>query len=62
MMSTMHQVALWSRIHLPIPQSGRSPKVGNGNRLWYSCLESSMNREAWWAIVHRITKSWTLSD
>ena len=35
---------------------------GNGNPLHYSYLENPMNREAWWAIVHRITKSWTLSE
>ena len=28
-----------------IPRSGRSPGVGNGNLLWYSCLEDSMDRE-----------------
>ena len=38
---------------------GRSPGVGNGNPLQYSCLESSMDGGAWWAIVHGITKSWT---
>ena len=30
-----------------IPGSGRSPGVGNGNPLQYSCLESSMDRGAW---------------
>ena len=25
----------------------------------YSCLENAMDREAWWAIVHRVTKNWT---
>ena len=30
----------------------RSPGVGNGNPLQYSCLENSMDREAWWSIVH----------
>ena len=35
--------------------SGRSPGVGNGNLLQYSCLESSMDRGAWW--VHRVTES-----
>ena len=35
-----------------IPGSGRSPGVGNGNLLQYSCLENSMDREAWWATVH----------
>ena len=35
-----------------IPGSGRSPGEGNGNSLQYSCLENSMDRGAWWAIVH----------
>ena len=30
-----------------IPGSGRSPGEGNGNPLQYSCLENSMDREAW---------------
>ena len=33
-----------------IPGLGRSPRVGNGNLLQYSCLENSMDRGAWWAI------------
>ena len=32
-----------------IPELGRSPGAGNGNPLQYSCLENSMDREAWWA-------------
>ena len=40
-----------------IPGSGRFSGVGNNNSLQYSCLENSMNRGAWWAIVLRITKS-----
>ena len=36
---------------------------GNGIPLQYSCLENPMDREAWWAAVHGVTKSWTrLSD
>ena len=31
--------------------SGRSPGVGNDNLLQYSCLENSMGRGVWWAIV-----------
>ena len=27
--------------------------------LQYSCLENPMDRGAWWATVHRVTKSWT---
>ena len=33
-----------------IPGSGS----GHGNLLHYSCLENSMDRGAWWAIVHRV--------
>ena len=40
-----------------IPESGRSPGEGNGNPLQYSCLENDMDRGAWWAPVHRVTKS-----
>ena len=42
-----------------IPWSGRSPAGGNSNPLQYSCLENSMDREAWRATVHGVTKSWT---
>ena len=46
-----------------IPVSGRSPGEGNGNPLQYSCLENPMDRGAWWAAVHGVTKSQTqLSD
>ena len=34
-----------------IPGSGSSPGVRNDNLLQYSCLESSMDRITWWAIV-----------
>ena len=40
-----------------IPESGRSPGVRNGNPLKYSCLENSMDRGAWQATVHEVTKS-----
>ena len=42
-----------------IPGLGRSPGVGNGNRLQYSCLENPMDREAWQATVHWVAKSRT---
>ena len=46
-----------------IPGSGRSSVVGNGSPLQYSCLGNPMDREAWWATVQGVTKSWTrLSD
>ena len=38
---------------------GLSTGEGNGNLSQYSCLENSMDRGAWWAMVHGITKSWT---
>ena len=42
-----------------IPGSGRSPGEGHGNPLQYSCLENSMDRGAWQATLHRVTKSRT---
>ena len=39
-----------------ISGSGRSPGGGNGNPLRYSCLGNSMDREAWWAPGHEVTK------
>ena len=42
-----------------IPGSGRSFGEGNGNPLQYSCLENSMDREAWQATVYGVTKSQT---
>ena len=42
-----------------IPELERSPGEGNGYSLQYSCLENSIDRGAWWATVHRITKSRT---
>ena len=39
-----------------IPGSGRSPGVGNGNLLKYSCLENSVDRGAWQATVHGVAK------
>ena len=42
-----------------VPGPGRSPRVGNGNPLQYSCLEHSMDRGAWQAIVDGVTKHQT---
>ena len=39
-----------------IPGLGRSPGVGNGNHLQYSCLRNSMDKEAWCATVHEVSK------
>ena len=37
-------------------EPGSIPGEGNGNSLQYSCLKNPMDREAWQAMVHRITK------
>ena len=44
-----------------IPGSGRSPRVGNGSPLQYSCLKNPMDRGTWQAIqsTDRVTKSRT---
>ena len=48
---------------IPGKTQGRSPRGGNGYPLLYSCLENSMERGAWQAIGHGVTKSRTwLSD
>ena len=39
-----------------IPGSGRLPREGNGNPLQYSCLENPMDRGAWQATVHGVSK------
>ena len=73
MFSTVSIVALWASpvalvVKNPpasagdlgsIPGSGRSPGVGHGNLLLYSCLENPMERGAWRATVHRVRKSQT---
>ena len=41
-----------------IPGLGRSPGEGNSNPLQYSCLENPMDRGAWWATLHGVTKRW----
>ena len=40
-----------------IPGSGRSPGIGNGNPLQYSCLENSMDRGVWQATVYGVAKN-----
>ena len=39
-----------------IPGSRRSPGAGLSNPLQYSCLENPMDRGAWWATAHGVTK------
>ena len=42
-----------------IPRSGRCPGEENGYPLQHSCVENSMDRGAWRAIVHGVSKNWT---
>ena len=42
-----------------IPGLRRSPGEGNGNPLQYFCLKKSMDREAWQATIHGVSKSQT---
>ena len=44
-----------------IPGLGRALGEGNGNPLQYSCLENSMDGEAWWATVHVLPESHMIS-
>ena len=39
-----------------IPGLGGSPGEGNGNPVWYSCLENPMDRRTWRAAVHGVAK------
>ena len=42
-----------------IPGLEKSPGEGHGSPLQYPCLENPMDKGAWQAIVHGVTKSWT---
>ena len=44
------------------PGSGRSPGERNGSTLQYSCLGNPMDREAWWATVHDVTKELDMTE
>ena len=49
---------VWARGHCglrgSVPGWGRSPGGGNGSSLQHSCLETPMDRGAWWATVHGV--------
>ena len=45
-----------------IPGSGKRPGGGHGCPLQYSCPENSVDRAAWWATIHGVPKSRTLSS
>ena len=42
-----------------IPGLGRSPRGGSSKPFQYPCLKNSMDRGAWRASIHGVTKSWT---
>ena len=54
MLTVKNLSAMWFN-----PELGRSPGEGNANPLQSSCLENSMDREAWQSTVHVVSKSWT---
>ena len=41
-----------------MPGSGRSPRGRHGSLLQYSCPENPIDRGTWWAMVHRVAKSY----
>ena len=46
--------AVYERDAGSIPESGRSPAVGNGNSLQYSFLGNPIDRKTWWATIHGV--------
>ena len=66
-MTQRASLVVWMVKNLPAMQETRvqsldqedPPGEGNGNPLQYSCLENPMDRGAWQAIVHAVTKRWT---
>ena len=47
----------WASAHFLGCYKCSIPGEGHGNPLQYSCLENPMDRDAWWAMVHRVTKT-----
>ena len=45
-----------------IPGVGRSPRGGKGNPLLYSCQENPIDRGAWLATVHEVTKKSDMTE
>ena len=45
-----------TRDPVSVPGWGGAPGGGNGNPFQYSCLKSSLDRGAWWAVVHGVTR------
>ena len=46
----------------PIPRLESSPEGGHGNPLQYSCLGNPIDRGAWWATVHGVTKESDMTE
>ena len=42
---------------MQVQSLGREDPLEEGNPFQYSCLENFMDRGAWWATVHGVTKS-----
>ena len=57
--STVKHLPATTRDKGSIPESRRSPRVGNSNPRQYSCLENSVDGEGWQAEVHRVARSQT---
>ena len=56
MVKSLSTIAANTRDVGSIPGLGKFPGGRHGDPLQYSCLENSMDREAWWATVHRVAE------
>ena len=54
--STMQEITCNAEDRDSIPGSGRSLGEGNGKSLQYFCLGNTMEKGAWWAIVHAVAR------
>ena len=62
MVKSPHATAGGARDTGSIPGSGRSPGVGNGTPLQYSCVENSMVKGAWQSTVHGVSKESDMTE
>ena len=54
---TLYTLSVCAQIHLPkFLETSLDNREDNGNPLQYSCLGNPMDRGAWWATVHGVTK------
>ena len=56
MVKSLSTIAANTRDVGSIPGLGKFPGGRHGDPLQHSCLENSMDREAWWATVHRVAE------